>query len=81
MRCWIRCRPAPANRCICREEFGYRVCVSASDVMQVPRALLELIESSWRVPNGLPKSVPDHVETKITGGLAQLRALLNGGRV
>jgi hypothetical protein len=29
----------PANRCICREEFGYRVCVSASDAVQVPREL------------------------------------------
>jgi hypothetical protein len=53
----------------------------ASDVVQVPRELLELIEQSWRVPNGLPKSVPEHAEAKIVGGLAQLRALLNGGRV
>lgn len=42
----------------------------------VPVELLELIEQSWRVPNGFPKSVPEHVEQKISVGLAQLRSLL-----
>ncbi len=50
--------------------------VAEAGTKAVPVELLELIEQSWRVPNGFPKSVPEHVEQKITAGLSQLRSLL-----
>lgn len=48
----------------------------AADSRVVPVELLRLIEKSWRVPNGWPKSVPESVELRICQGLAELRALL-----
>jgi len=46
----------------------------------VPIKLLKIIEQSWRIPNGCPKSVSEEVGEIIGNGLAELRALLNGGR-
>ena len=45
-------------------------------MVSVPRELLQIIEKSWRVPNGCPPSVSAEVEEVICNGLRQLRALL-----
>lgn len=42
----------------------------------VPVQLLKIIEQSWRIPNGCPKSVSEEVGEIISNGLAELRALL-----
>lgn len=42
----------------------------------VPVQLLKIIEQSWRIPNGYPKSVSEEVGEIISNGLAELRALL-----
>lgn len=47
-----------------------------NDLMLVPRELLELIEKSWRVPDGCPREVAAEVRDIIGGGLDQLRSLL-----
>ena len=44
----------------------------------VPIKLLKIIEQSWRIPNGYPKSVSEEVGEIIGNGLAELRALLGG---
>ena len=42
----------------------------------VPVQLLKIIEQSWRIPSGCPKSVSEEVGEIISNGLAELRALL-----
>lgn len=42
----------------------------------VERELLELIERSWRIPNGYPKKVSEEVEDIIANGLGELRSIL-----
>lgn len=42
----------------------------------VPVQLLKIIEQSWRIPNGCPKSVSEEVGEIISNGLPELRALL-----
>ena len=47
-----------------------------ADGVVVPVQLLKIIEQSWRIPNGCPKSVSEEVGEIISNGLAELRALL-----
>lgn len=47
-----------------------------ADGVVVPIKLLKIIEQSWRIPNGCPKSVSEEVGEIIGNGLAELRALL-----
>lgn len=47
-----------------------------ADGVVVPVQLLKIIEQSWRIPSGCPKSVSEEVGEIISNGLAELRALL-----
>ena len=47
-----------------------------TQMVSVPRELLETIEQSWRVPAGCPREIRDEVGGIIRAGLEELRKLL-----
>jgi len=68
----------PANCCVCREEFGYRVCTPASDVVPVPRELHAFELELKRITHD--ERTPNEISQELAALLIVLRALLNGGR-